>query len=360
MTPNRLPIVIRAGPLAAARIRADGLAPGDVAVVPAAAGGPKGLILHGLDVFVFGEWLPSAPRERHFVGASIGAWRMACALHPDPVGALKLLARLYAGQRYPRKPTPAYVTGVCRELVGELVGGAAEAILNHPRHRLSVLTVRGRGPLERAETRRSEAFGFALAAAANATGRARLARFLERVVFHDRRDAVHWLGSHFDAFHTRFSPLSGANLRDALLASASIPLVLEAVTGIAHAPLGAYWDGGIIDYHLHLPWPRTGGLVLYPHFADHIVPGWLDKSFRWRRARGPWLDHVVLVAPSPEFIAGLPNRKLPDRGDFKRYGLDNEARIRDWNRAIGESGRLAEAFARWIERPDPGLVQPLG
>jgi hypothetical protein len=69
---------------------------------------------------------------------------------------------------------------------------------------------------------------------------------------------------------------------------------------------------------------------------------------------------VVLVAPSPEFIDGLPNRKLPDRGDFKRYGLDNEARIRDWNRAVGESGRLAEAFARWVERPDPAVVQPLG
>jgi len=352
--------VIRAGPQALARIRAEGLAPGDIAVVPAAAGGPKGLILHGLDCFLFGEWLPRAPRERHFIGASIGAWRMASALHADPVGAFKRLARLYAGQRYPQNPTAAYVTGVCREVVAQVVDGAAPAILGHPRHRLSVLTVRGRGPLARAETRRGEAFGFALAAAANAAGRARLARYLERVVFHDPRDDAHWLGQRFDAFHTRFAPLSAANLREALLASGSIPLVLEAVTGIAHAPAGAYWDGGIIDYHLHLPWPRAGGLVLYPHFADHIVPGWLDKSFRWRRARGPWLDNVVLVAPSPEFIAGLPNRKLPDRGDFKRYGLDNEARIRDWEHAIADSGRLAEALAQWIERPDPAAVQPLG
>ena len=351
--------MIRAGPQAAARIRAEGLAPGDIAVVPGAAGGPKGLILHGLDCFVFGEWLPRAPRERHFIGASIGAWRMAAALHPEPIGALQRLVRLYAAQRYPRRPTAAYVTGVCRDLVDQVVDGCAGAILGHPRHRLAVLTVRGRGPLARAETRRAEAMGFALAAAANATGRARLARFLERVVFHDPRDGVHWLSHRYDAFATRFSALSPANLRDALLASGSIPLVLEAVTGIAHAPAGSYWDGGIIDYHLHLPYPRADGLVLYPHFVDHIVPGWLDKAFRWRRARGSWLDNVVLVAPSPEFIAALPNRKLPDRGDFKRYGLDNETRIRDWTRAIGESGRLAEAFARWVERPDPGAVQPL-
>jgi hypothetical protein len=89
------------------------------------------------------------------------------------------------------------------------------------------------------------------------------------------------------------------------------------------------------------------------------VPGWLDKSFRWRRARDAWLDNVVLVSPSARFIAALPNSKLPDRGDFKRYGLDHDARIRDWMRAIAESHRLAEAFARWLERPAPRIVTPL-
>lgn len=67
-------------------------------------------------------------------------------------------------------------------------------------------------------------------------------------------------------------------LRDALLASGSIPLVLDAVTDIAGAPPGRYWDGGLVDYHLHLPYQREPDLVLYPHFADHIVPGWLDKA----------------------------------------------------------------------------------
>jgi hypothetical protein len=357
---DRLPIVIRAGRRALERIRTDGIAPGDVAVVPAAAGGPKGLILHGLDCFVFGEWLPRAPRERHLLGASIGAWRMACALERDPVAAFRRLAEHYAGQRYPAKPSAAQVSRVCGELVDAVIGDHAAEILGHPHHRLAVLTVRGRGALAQPRSRRAEALGFALAAAANAAGRARLAGFLERVVFHDPRERLQWLGERFDAFHTRFSPLGPSNLRAALLASGSIPLVLEAVTGIAHAPAGAYWDGGIIDYHLHLPYPRDRGLVLYPHFVDHVVPGWLDKAFRWRRARGAWLDDMVIVAPAPEFLAALPNRKLPDRGDFKRYGLDHDARIRDWKRAIGESGRLAEAFARWVERPDPACVRPLG
>jgi len=353
------PIVIRAGSAALAQIRAEGLRPDDVATVPAAAGGPKGLILNGFDCFLFGEWLPRAPRERHFIGASIGAWRMAAAVQRDPVGALARLARAYAGQRYPRNPDAAHVSRVCRGIVRDVVGGNAGEILAHPRHRLSILTVRGRGPLAAPQSPRAEKLGFALAAAANAAGRARLAGFLERVVFHDARDAVHWLGSRFDAFHTRFAALSADNIEGALLASGSIPLVLEAVTGIARAPAGRYWDGGIVDYHLHLPYPRGGGIVLYPHFAGHIVPGWLDKAFRWRRARGAWLDHVVLISPSREFVAGLPNRKLPDRSDFRRYGLDHEARIRDWTRAIGEGRRLADAFARWIASPDPSLVLPL-
>jgi hypothetical protein len=86
----------------------------------------------------------------------------------------------------------------------------------------------------------------------------------------------------------------------------------------------------------------------------------MDKAFRWRRARDAWLDNIVLVSPSPAFVAGLPNRKLPDRDDFKRYGLDHDARIRDWTRAIAESERLADALAHWLERrPDPRAVLPL-
>ena len=71
----------------------------------------------------------------------------------------------------------------------------------------------------------------------------------------------------------------------------------------------------------------------------------------------PALDNVILVSPSPEFVASLPNGKLPDRRDFKFYGQDHAARTRDWSRAIAESERMAEALARWSERPDLRLAQ---
>jgi hypothetical protein len=351
-------LVVRAGAGALARIREHGLSPADVAAIPAAAGGPKGLALLALDRFLFGEWLPRAPRERLLIGASIGAWRMAAAALPDPVAGLRRLGDLYSAQRYPRRPTPEHVTQVCRAILGDMLAGEGESVLTHPHHRLVVLAVRGRGRLERAASPRAQALGFALASAANAAGRARLAGFLERVVFHDPRDDVSWLRSRFDPFATHFTGLSPANLPAALLASGTIPLVLAAVAEIHGAPAGLFWDGGLVDYHLHLPYRRLPGLVLYPHFGEHIVPGWLDKAMRWRRAKGAWLDNVVLVAPSPAFIATLPNAKLPDRKDFKRYGLEHDARIRDWRRAMAEGERLADAFAQFLERPERLEVRP--
>jgi hypothetical protein len=350
-------ITIRLGLRARQRIACEGVQAADIAIVPAAAGGPKGLILHGLDCWMFGSWLKDAPRRRRLIGASIGAWRMAASAFHDPVAAHKRLARLYAGQRYPAKVSASYVSQTCRALLDELLDGRAAEALSHDHHQVSVLTVRGAGALARANgTRWREMAGFLMAAANNTVSRQRLAASMERVIFHDARDDAGWLRQQFDAFAGHFVGLSEANLRDALLASGSIPLVLEAVTGIAGAPEGAYWDGGLIDYHLHLPYQRDPGLVLYPHFSDYIVPGWLDKSMPWRRARAgasnPALDNVILVSPSPAFVATLPNGKLPDRKDFTVYGQNHTVRTRDWTRAIDESERMAEAFARWCEKPD--------
>jgi hypothetical protein len=89
------------------------------------------------------------------------------------------------------------------------------------------------------------------------------------------------------------------------------------------------------------------------------VPGWLDKGMPWRVARGAWLDNVVLVAPSREYLAKLPHGKLPDRNDFKRYAGDDAGRMKYWRRAICESGRLADAFLEFARRPDSVQIHPL-
>jgi hypothetical protein len=369
MQPQRV-LTLRAGARALARIREAGVDPAEIVFGPGAAGGPKGLGIAALDRAIFGEWLPSAPRVRHLVGASIGAWRFAAACRRDPVPALADFARLYVAQCYPPRPSARFVSQCARETLAELFAGREAEVLSSPAYRLHILAVRGRWPLTR-DSSWTTPVGFGMAAMANALGRRHLARFIDRTLFHDPRERPPFLAGgdiaaaephaviRFDAFHTHVVALDPSNLGEALMASASIPLVLEGVVNIPQAPPGVYWDGGIVDYHLHLPWHRAKGLVLYPHFTDRIVPGWLDKALPWRRARGEWLENVVLVSPSRDYLATLPLGKLPDRNDFKRFAGDDEGRMRYWRAAIAQSERLAEAFLEFARRPEGWPVLPL-
>lgn len=354
---GRSVLTLRAGKRALERIQSEGLRASDVETIPGAAGGPKALGIAGLDRALFGEWLPAAPGVRHLIGASIGAWRFASACRTDSAGALAEFARAYTAQAYPRRPSARFVSDSARAMLAGLFAGHEEEILSHPHYRLHILAVRGRWPLTR-DDRFATPVGFGMAAMANAVGRRHLARFIDRTVFHDARERPRFLDAkRFDAFHTHEVVLARGNLADALLASASIPLVLQGVRGIESAPAGIYWDGGIVDYHLHLPYHHAKGLVLYPHFTDRIVPGWLDKMLPWRAARGEWLDNVLLVSPSREYLATLPGGKLPDRGDFKRF--DDATRMKLWRGAIAESERLAEAFLEFARKPDPTRIAPL-
>jgi hypothetical protein len=355
-----------AGPRALAHLQQHGLRAADVAIVPAAAGGPKGLIFQALDQYLFGSWLADAPRERALIGSSIGAWRMAAACHADPVAAFARLGKLYVGQRYTSaKPSQQDIDDVCQQLLSNFIGGYEHEVVNHPRHRLHLLTVRGLRALAAPAHRRAEVGGFVAATLLNLASRERLAHMLERVVISAGQGAPDWLEPGFDRFTTHFAELHAGNLGAALLASGTLPLVMKPVRGITSAPPGTYWDGGIIDYNLALPYSRLapGELVLYPHFSEHIVPGWLDKAMPWRRAaRGAnrgWLDNVLIAAPTPAFLRTLPRGKLPDRKDFKHYGLDHDARIGNWQQAIAQGQALRDEFAAFAAKPDLARIQPL-
>src|SRR4051812_17197760 len=109
-------LTVRAGPRARERILRDGFDAAMVEVVPGAAGGPKGLGIAGLDRAIFGEWLPSAPRVRHLVGASIGAWRFAAACCTDPSKALGAFADAYTRQCYPKGARSKFITTAARDM----------------------------------------------------------------------------------------------------------------------------------------------------------------------------------------------------------------------------------------------------
>jgi hypothetical protein len=343
-------LVIKLGSRAREHIAREGLSPDDIRCIPAAAGGPKGLALMPLDSWLFGQWLRE-PKNLTLVGASIGAWRMAAALDADPVKALANLQRGYIeDQNFRIKPTPTEVAALMR---GNLEANIADW---QPREHISlrVLTSRAVGSLAGTAARGA----FARATLANTRGRHHLARHLQRVIFtHGPASPLDDTLDALDPFGALRVPLTRENRADALMASGTIPIICDPVKDIAGAPQGWYWDGGLIDYHLHYPYARMEGLTLYPHFTPSVTPGWLDKFLPWRKQGvkgrgGEWLASMILIAPSPEFLARLPHGKLPDRNDFYRYEGNHPGRIAAWRKAIGECGRMVEEAARWLEQPD--------
>ncbi len=363
---SRPALRVYAGPRAQHVLRERGLRAQDVRVLPAAAGGPKGLILNPLDQFLFGEWLPGAGRELHLLGASIGAWRMATAClgrdAASTAAAFERLAHDYVHQHYPseqpgRRPSAAAVSRGFSEGLADCFGGREAELLAHPQYRLHVFTSRGRHVLAR-EGRWRTPLGYGAAFAANLISRPALGAWLERVVFSDPRSP---LPAPLGDFRSRQVTLDAHNFQPALLASCSIPFWLQAVHDIPGAPAGAYWDGGITDYHLHLNYAAMAGdgLVLYPHFQRAVVPGWLDKALRGRHRATSFLDNVVVLAPDPDWVRdALPQGKLPDRDDFARFGDDVQGRARAWLQAIAESQRLRDEFAKLVaaDRIDAELL----
>jgi hypothetical protein len=383
---------IYAGPAALSHIRQHGLQAKDVAVVPGAAGGPKGLILGALDRFLFGEWLAQTSHPVHLVGASIGAWRMATACLNDPVEAFKRLEHDYIHQHYElqpgqKRPTADFVSEQFGQSLKTFYGGRVHEVLGHPRFRLHIVTSRGRHVLGR-EHKWGTPLGYLGAFLTNSVRRKAMGAWLERVVFSSAAQAGGGctpLPFATDDYRTRQVALTEANFNPALQASCSIPFMLRSVHNIPGAPPGAYWDGGITDYHLHLNYatdliaacarntwatgrndaerepdtPFSGGLVLYPHFQKAVVPGWLDKSLKWRHKSTHFLDNMVLLAPDADWVKKLPNGKLPDRTDFMRYGPDLQGRASAWLSAASASQQLADEFQVWLQRPDAALVEAL-
>ncbi|WP_066968004.1 hypothetical protein [Microbulbifer sp. Q7] len=331
--------VVLAGGSAARRIRQEGLRPEMVSTLVGASGGPKWLSISQLDRVLIGEFFQGRRTPIATLGSSIGSFRNMCYATANPLAALEKLEYGYVHQTYASaRPTPAEITATGENILLEVLGveGAAEVAANPVWHSHFV-TVRGRGPLA---SEKKAVLGPALLASAlaNAVSRRTLKAFWDRVVFHSGQSPT----VAFRNLSTVNTSLSADNVCHAVLASGSIPLVMAGVPSPAGAPAGNYRDGGITDYHFDLGFEHPQGLVLYPHFFPYMVPGWFDKSLRWRWVRGGAMDNVILVAPSPQWVSRLPFGKIPDRDDFVK--LSTEERLKYWN-AVTEAGKqVAEDF----------------
>jgi hypothetical protein len=326
-----------AGSTAYKNIAENGLKPELFTQLLAASGGPKWIGIAGLDRYLFGEFFKGRTAPLHTLGASSGAWRLACFGQADPLSAYSRLEELYIGQRYDTKPTPAQVSKQVEGIIAGVLGqtGAQELVVN-PIIKIHLVTCRGRH-LNGIAGRLPLSLGLATTAAMNLVSRRSLGLNFERFIFSDNHRYSPF--NQLDDLPSQQIGLSVDNIDKVLLATGSIPWVLAPVTDINGAPKGHYYDGGITDYHFDLPLSHAKGLTLYPHFYPNMTPGWFDKSLPWRKGNANY-HNALILAPTAEFLSTLPYGKLPDRSDFKH--LSSEDRIEYWQQSLAMSYRLGD------------------
>ncbi|MBU3022612.1 patatin-like phospholipase family protein [Aestuariibacter sp. A3R04] len=336
------PLNIYAGPGALATLKKYGFYPLLFNYFLGASGGPKWFVLAGLDRVLFPEWFNNRGGQVQVIGSSAGAFRAACAVQNDPLQAFNALAKHYSETVYSAKPTANEITGKARDLISAVLGeNGTLDVINNQRFKAQIFVSRCYNAMA-SRGRITQMLGLAMSAAVNAVSRKALGAFYSRHIFSAP-------GSDFEIsdpynLKTEITDLCLVNVKEVLLASGSIPLVLEGVEDILEAPKGMYRDGGIVDYHFDLSFGSQDGLVLYPHFYDTPVPGWFDKGIRRRLPHASSYNNVVMLVPSKAFVASLPYGKIPDRSDFKN--LDTTTRIKYWRQVLEETDRLGEYFMK--------------
>jgi len=339
-------LTFKAGPGAFDIIQRHGFAVDQIGTIAGASGGAKWLVLSQIDRVIIDTIVPQLRGPVHLVGTSIGAWRFACYAQANPLDAIERFEHAYIHQTYSDAPDIHEITAKSREILDVILDEeGVEQILGHATFRTHIMTVRARH-IAASEQHYVLAAALIVAASLNLISRSTLGWFFERALFFDARD----LPPFFDAegFPLQRVMLRKNNLENAIVATGSIPLVLNGVRDIDGALPGVYRDGGVIDYHLDLPQSDAGRLSLFPHFFDRIVPGWFDKKLAWRTPAPANIDRTILVSPSAEFVAGLPNGKIPDRTDFRSFAPEDRMQL--WRSVVAECERLADELHEVLEK----------
>lgn len=339
-----------AGAQALQEIKEHGLRPARIAMMVGASGGPKWLMLSRLDQYLCKHFLPEAQQPIHLLGSSIGSWRMACYAQPDPLDAFERFEALYTHQRHDDlspKTISVYVEKVLDEL---FKGGLDQGVVDNPKRILHVVAARNRR-LFNSASKLIQGLSITLAASLNILSAKAVAQLYPRVLVSQNGVNAPYEGDR------QTIALTADNLKQALIASGAIPLALEP-SQIDGGKTRYHWDGGIVDYHFAGPFNVEDGLVLYPHFFPKVVPGWFDKGLPWRKPSPKDFANVVMLTPSPEFIASLPMGKIPDRTDFNK--LSNEDREDYWKAVLARTNELVDDFHGMMQK-DGGRtsVQPI-
>lgn len=339
-------ITLRAGSLAKQHIQQEGLSAHQVDMIPGAAGGPKGIGLMGLDQAIFGDFLQRAKQRRFLIGSSVGAWRFAGILAQGEQLGPERLAELYINLPFHKKMTIAEIEKISREMLYSILDQHSQKLVEHPEYHLTIIAAKAEH-LFQSDQKLALYSSLLGIIGSNAISRNHLNKFMQRVICQPAQFPQFKIQD--DAFKTLYLNFNQHNVADWLMASGSIPAVTPAVKNIADAPQGAYRDGGLIDYHIDLPF-ESKGIVLYPHFADSIIPGWFDKMFKSRTANPANQARTLLISPSQDYLKSLPLGRLPDRKDFVMKGLDDQKRKQLWKQSVAESQRLGDEFLEMLDK----------
>jgi hypothetical protein len=340
-------LMFYAGEKALETLREQGLTPDRVRVMAGAAGGPKWLVLYGLDRFLFSSWFTGRTTPLYLIGSSIGAFRFCTAMNRDPIAAIDRLLDAYIHQQYTEKPSPEEISVESRAIIEKALGQTGTAdVLSHPFLRLNFIAARCRG-LSADDRKIPQLLGLIGAVLGNLISRKTLGFFFERALFYDSRNPAPFHA--MNNVPTRRIPLTRDNLCDAVLASGSIPMIMSGIRDIEGTEGGTFRDGGLLDYHLDIPYGLDQGIVLFPHYTDRIIPGWLDKSLKYRKPDKQHLKNMLMICPSKPFIESLPCAKIPDRNDFYVFKDNDNERFKTWQAVADRSRELADDFAEAVD-----------
>lgn len=311
-----------------------------------ASGGPKWFALFGLDKYLFGEFFKGRATELNLIGSSAGSFRAACFAQKDPVAAITRMAKSYAETTYSDKAKPQEITEKAIELIDYFLSkNGVEEIVNNKVFKAHFLVNKTNG-LVASESRLIQSVGLVKSILLNRFDRKLITKQYERMVFKPSDSKV--VIDDYCDFNTHYVDLTQENLKSSLLASGSIPMVMQGIKDIAGAPQGMYRDGGIIDYHFDINILSNDGLTLYPHFNSRPKAGWFDKNLN-RDVKAEHYNKTVMLVPSDKFIDSLPYKKIPDRKDFT--SMDASTRIKYWKKVLEETEKVAECFERYLSNP---------
>jgi len=230
-------INIYAGKTAAKILNEQGFKPELFSSFLGASGGPKWFTLFGLDKYIFGEFFKNHKQPLNLIGSSAGAFRSACFAQNDPVAAIERLATSYSQTRYSsNKPTPAEITLKARVLLEDVFGnnGVAE-IINNPVFKAHFIVAKSNGFIA-SENKLLQLMGLSKSYMLNRVNRKYLGSQYERFIFGPATSDLSITDSY--NFKTQKRALTQNNLKEALLASGSIPLVMQGIKNIAENTRG--------------------------------------------------------------------------------------------------------------------------